>query len=49
MKRLNGKRFVTEERLIQFGRELKAAMEKNFKGETPYDGKDENQNRAHDE
>ena len=42
VRRINGKKFVTEERLIQFGRELKAAMEKIFKGES----RDENQQEA---
>ena len=33
VRRINGKRFVTEERLIQFGRELKTSIEKLFKDE----------------
>lgn len=31
VRRVNGKRFVTEERLIQFGRELKTSIEKLFR------------------
>ena len=33
VRRINGKKFVTEERLIQFGRDLKATIEKLFKDE----------------
>lgn len=35
IRRINGKKFVTEERLIQFGRDLKATIEKLFKEERP--------------
>ena len=35
VRRINGKRFVTEERLIQFGRDLKATMEKLLKDVNP--------------
>ena len=33
IRRINGKKFVTEERLIQFGRDLKATIEKLFREE----------------
>ncbi|MEW8547690.1 MAG: hypothetical protein AB2693_29635 [Candidatus Thiodiazotropha sp.] len=51
IRRINGKKFVTEERLIQFGRDLKMSIEKLFRDEivTPEMAKDAPEEKGKDE
>ena len=49
VRRINGKRFVTEERLIQFGRELKTSIEKLLKDEKTDQKGQRNQPKEKDE
>lgn len=51
IRRINGKKFVTEERLIQFGRDLKMSIEKLFQTEksTPETKKESNNKQEEEE